>query len=106
MRGAAIFSKAIPVLSFFLPSVLGALPGLPSKIYGVNLGSWLLLESWMLPQEWLNMGGQQCDDCSTCIATELYIHLCLRSWRYSFIFNSAFAKAFPKTVDKIFAGHW
>jgi len=43
----------------------------------------------MLPQEWLNMGGQQCDDCSTCIATEF-----------------AFAKAFPKTVDKIFAGHW
>ena len=23
--------------------------GLPSKIYGVNLGSWLVLEPWMLP---------------------------------------------------------
>ncbi|KAJ6561094.1 glycoside hydrolase family 5 protein [Mycena vulgaris] len=43
----------------------------------------------MLPQEWLDMGGQQCDDCSTCIATEF-----------------AFAQAYPKTVDKIFAGHW
>ncbi|KAJ7132293.1 glycoside hydrolase family 5 protein [Mycena epipterygia] len=84
--------RAVPqcifLLSFFLPAVL-ALSGLPSKIYGVNLGSWLVLESWMLPQEWLDMGGQQCDDCSTCIATEF-----------------AFAQAFPKTVDKIFNGHW
>ncbi|THH28373.1 hypothetical protein EUX98_g5821 [Antrodiella citrinella] len=63
--------------------------GIPDKIYGVNLGSWLVLESWMLPQEWLNMGGQQCDDCSQCIATEF-----------------AFAQAYPKTVDQIFNKHW
>ncbi|KAH7918458.1 glycoside hydrolase family 5 protein [Leucogyrophana mollusca] len=61
----------------------------PSKIYGVNLGSWLVLESWMLPQEWLDMGGQSCSDCSSCIATE-----------------SSFAKAYPDTVDATFAQHW
>ncbi|KAF8166672.1 hypothetical protein K438DRAFT_1775091 [Mycena galopus ATCC 62051] len=55
-------------MSFFLRAVLSVpgLPGLPAKIYGVNLGSWcypfinrlrLVLEPWMLPQGWLNMGG-------------------------------------------------
>ncbi|KAF9224170.1 glycoside hydrolase family 5 protein [Gyrodon lividus] len=60
-----------------------------NKIYGVNLGSWLLLEPWMLPQEWLDMGGQSCADCSTCIASEF-----------------AFAKAYPQIVDATFANHW
>ena len=27
-----------------------AAAGIPNKIYGVNLGSWLVLEAWMLPQ--------------------------------------------------------
>jgi hypothetical protein len=93
MRPAAILSQSIALLSFLLSALADSespgLPGLPSKIYGVNLGSWyaisgqviaivvhlshyrLVLESWMLPQEWLDMGGQQCEDCSTCIATEL-----------------------------------
>ncbi|KAK0466792.1 glycoside hydrolase family 5 protein [Desarmillaria tabescens] len=62
---------------------------MPSKVYGVNLGSWLVLESWMLPQEWINMGGQQCNDCSQCIATEF-----------------EFARAYPDTVDAKFAEHW
>ncbi|KAI9464641.1 glycoside hydrolase family 5 protein [Boletus coccyginus] len=66
------------------------LAGLPdSKIYGVNLGSWLVLEPWMLPQEWLNMGGQSCANCADCISTE-----------------SAFAEAYPDTVDEKFAQHW
>ncbi|KAF9068441.1 glycoside hydrolase superfamily [Rhodocollybia butyracea] len=62
---------------------------MPSKIYGVNLGSWLVLEAWMLPQEWLNMGGESCSTCSSCIASEF-----------------PFAQAFPDTVDEIFAEHW
>ncbi|KAI9509114.1 glycoside hydrolase family 5 protein [Russula earlei] len=61
----------------------------PSKIYGVNLGSWLLLEPWMLPNEWERMGGQTCADCSTCIASEF-----------------ALAAAYPDDVDERFAGHW
>ncbi|KAI0258700.1 glycoside hydrolase family 5 protein [Gloeopeniophorella convolvens] len=61
----------------------------PKKIYGTNLGSWLVLEPWMLPQGWIDMGGQICNDCSTCIATE-----------------SAFAAAYPNTVDQKFAEHW
>ncbi|TCD68028.1 hypothetical protein EIP91_011639 [Steccherinum ochraceum] len=63
--------------------------GIPDKIYGVNLGSWLVLESWMLPQGWLDMGGQSCSDCSQCIATEF-----------------AFAQAYPHTVDNVFDKHW
>ncbi|KAJ7272652.1 glycoside hydrolase family 5 protein [Mycena haematopus] len=90
MRATGVLSP-IAILSSVLPAVLAVpgLPGLPDKIYGVNLGSWLVLESWMLPQEWLDMGGQSCSDCSTCIATEF-----------------AFAEAYPDTVDKIFNGHW
>ncbi|KAF8810492.1 glycoside hydrolase family 5 protein [Phlegmacium glaucopus] len=78
-------------LSFIVASVLvrGTLAGLPSKIYGVNLGSWLVLEPWILPDEWVQMGGQICDDCSTCITTEF-----------------AFAQAYPDTVDAKFKEHW
>ncbi|KAI0047138.1 glycoside hydrolase family 5 protein [Auriscalpium vulgare] len=66
-----------------------AVTGSANKIYGVNLGSWLVLEPWMLPAEWEAMGGEQCDDCSTCIASEF-----------------KFAKAYPDTVDEKFAEHW
>ncbi|KAI0792213.1 glycoside hydrolase family 5 protein [Abortiporus biennis] len=70
-------------------SLRGVIAGIPDKIYGVNLGSWLVLEAWMLPQEWLDMGGEQCSDCSQCIATEF-----------------AFAQAYPDTVDEVFNKHW
>ncbi|KAF5379499.1 hypothetical protein D9615_006486 [Tricholomella constricta] len=70
-------------------SLSGVKAGFPTKIYGVNLGSWLLIEPWMLPAEWLAMGGQECRDCSKCIASEF-----------------AFAKAFPNTVDATFNDHW
>ncbi|KAH9851872.1 glycoside hydrolase family 5 protein [Lenzites betulinus] len=59
------------------------------KIYGVNLGGWLVLEPWMLPAEWAAMGGESCNTCSDCIASEF-----------------AFAQAFPKTVDQLFDKHW
>ncbi|KAI6041892.1 glycoside hydrolase family 5 protein [Pisolithus marmoratus] len=75
------------LLVAFVPQILAQLP--VEKIYGVNLGSWLLLEAWMLPQEWTDMGGQICSDCAQCIETEF-----------------AFAKAYPDTVDQTFAKHW
>ncbi|KAF8238144.1 glycoside hydrolase family 5 protein [Tricholoma matsutake] len=62
---------------------------LPSKIYGVNLGSWLVLEPWMLPAEWIAMGGERCSDCSTCISSEF-----------------AFVQAYPTTADAAFNKHW
>lgn len=62
---------------------------MPKKIYGVNLGSWLLIEPWMIPREWAAMGGQTCDDCSKCIASEF-----------------EFAKAYPSLVDETMRGHW
>ncbi|KAH8104124.1 glycoside hydrolase family 5 protein [Cristinia sonorae] len=77
------------LLGVFFVSLQTAVAGIPGKIYGVNLGSWLVLEAWMLPQEWLDMGGERCDDCSTCVATEF-----------------AFAQAHPKTVDSVFNKHW
>ncbi|KEP49177.1 glycoside hydrolase family 5 protein [Rhizoctonia solani 123E] len=53
-------------------SVAAAKKGLPvDKVYGVNLGSWLLAEPWMFPKEWVErMGGDSCDDCSQCAASE------------------------------------
>lgn len=59
------------------------------KIYGVNLGSWLVLEPWMLPMEWKKMGGEMCDNCAQCIASEF-----------------ALAKKYPDAVDDRFAKHW
>ncbi|EIN06302.1 glycoside hydrolase family 5 protein [Punctularia strigosozonata HHB-11173 SS5] len=76
-------------LVLFILCLQNVLAGAPSKIYGVNLGSWLVLESWMLPQEWLDMGGELNCDCSTCIGSE---------------FN--FVKAYPDTADAIFDKHW
>jgi len=63
--------------------------GFPPKIYGLNLGSWLVLEPWMLPEGWIAMGGQICDNCADCISSE-----------------SAFAKAYPDKVDEKFNEHW
>jgi aryl-phospho-beta-D-glucosidase BglC (GH1 family) len=40
------------------------------KIYGVNIGNWLIFEPWMAPGEWKSMGGEYCGDCSKCIQSE------------------------------------
>ncbi|KAG8728369.1 hypothetical protein FRC11_011204, partial [Ceratobasidium sp. 423] len=66
--------------------------GMPvDKIYGVNLGSWLLAEPWMFPNEWVNkMGGESCDDCSTCAASEFDL----------------VKKLGQAQADKVFAQHW
>ncbi|KAK0184955.1 glycoside hydrolase family 5 protein [Armillaria mellea] len=81
----------VSLFSLLSVSVLGA--GIRDKVYGVNLGSWLLLESWMLPEdtlfEWTRIGGELCDDCTQCISAE-----------------SEFAQAYPDTVDQIFDTHW
>ncbi|KAL1733638.1 glycoside hydrolase superfamily [Schizophyllum commune] len=82
-----------PFLSLVLPLVFSSHATASIRdgknVYGVNLGSWLVLEPWMLPQEWLDMGGQDCSDCSQCIRSEF-----------------AFVKAYPDTADQIFNEHW
>ncbi|KAF9512313.1 glycoside hydrolase family 5 protein [Hydnum rufescens UP504] len=40
------------------------------KIYGVNIGGWLLSEAWMFPSKWLAMGGQFCSSCDLCRQSE------------------------------------
>ncbi|KAH8827186.1 glycoside hydrolase [Flagelloscypha sp. PMI_526] len=62
----------------------------PDKTYGVNLGSWLLIEPWMLPQEWVDMGGEFLTNqpCTVGIQSEF-----------------AFAQAYPDTVDEKMKGH-
>jgi len=84
-------STLLSYLSVLLTCIIAAnaLSGLPEKIYGTNLGSWLLVEPWMLPAEWRSMGGEDCSDCSKCIRSEF-----------------AFAKAYPTTVDATFMKHW
>ncbi|KAB5589175.1 Glucan endo-1,6-beta-glucosidase B [Ceratobasidium theobromae] len=65
--------------------------GLPvEKVYGVNLGSWLLSEPWMFPNEWLSMGGEICDDCSKCAAHEFGL----------------VKKLGQDKADEVFAEHW
>ncbi|KAK0442663.1 glycoside hydrolase family 5 protein [Armillaria borealis] len=76
-------------VSLFFLLFISVQAGMPDKVYGVNLGSWLLLESWMLPEEWTRMGGELCDDCTQCISAEF-----------------EFARAYPDTVDETFNTHW
>ncbi|KAF8601196.1 glycoside hydrolase [Ceratobasidium sp. AG-I] len=72
-------------------AVSAAKAGLPvDKVYGVNLGSWLLSESWMFPEEWKAMGGEVCDDCSKCASTE-----------YDLV-----KKLGQIEANKVFAKHW
>ncbi|TFY51969.1 hypothetical protein EVJ58_g10275 [Rhodofomes roseus] len=78
-------------LTALLASARAVLAGsLPSKIYGVNIGGWLVLEPWMLPAEWDSMGGSICDDCSTCIQSE---------WAYTKEYGQVKA-------NQEFAQHW
>ncbi|KAI4525095.1 glycoside hydrolase [Schizophyllum commune Loenen D] len=88
-----LFFVSAPFLSLVLPLVFSSHATASIRdgknVYGVNLGSWLVLEPWMLPQEWLDMGGQDCSDCSQCIRSEF-----------------AFVKAYPDTADQIFNEHW
>ncbi|GLB41592.1 putative glycosyl hydrolase 5 (cellulase A) family protein [Lyophyllum shimeji] len=76
-------------LAFFSLSLSGVRAWLPKKIFGVSLGSWLVLEPWMLPQQWEDMGGERCANCSMCIASEF-----------------AFTQAYPDTADRKFEEHW
>ncbi|KAF7329150.1 Glycoside hydrolase [Mycena kentingensis (nom. inval.)] len=88
MRSTTFFAFSLRLIPFLAPVVLG---GFPEKIHGVNLGSWLVIEPWMLPQEWLDMGGMNNCACqnATCIGSE-----------------AAFAQAYPDTVDATMQEHW
>ncbi|KZV79972.1 glycoside hydrolase family 5 protein [Exidia glandulosa HHB12029] len=60
------------------------------KIYGVNIGNWLVMEPWMMKNEWVAMGGEHCDTaCSTCIGSEM-----------------ALAQSLGTSVDAVFQQHW
>ncbi|CEL59109.1 Glucan endo-1,6-beta-glucosidase B OS=Emericella nidulans (strain FGSC A4 / ATCC 38163 / CBS 112,46 / NRRL 194 / M139) GN=exgB PE=2 SV=1 [Rhizoctonia solani AG-1 IB] len=87
--------------------VSAAKNGLPvDKIYGVNLGSWLLVEPWMLPNEWVNkMEGERCDaDCSSCAASEFGLVKKLGQERADQVFEEHWATWFTeKDVDEIVA---
>ncbi|EJD41338.1 WD40 repeat-like protein [Auricularia subglabra TFB-10046 SS5] len=39
-------------------------------IRGVNLGAWFVFEPYMAIDEWLNMEGELCDDCTQCASDE------------------------------------
>ncbi|KAI0714174.1 glycoside hydrolase family 5 protein [Cerioporus squamosus] len=67
-----------------------AMAAMPEKMYGVNLGGWLLVEPWIIPQEWADMGGDwNCTDCSTCIGSEFSL-----------------VQAYPETAHDKFEKHW
>ncbi|KAF8749266.1 glycosyl hydrolase 5 (cellulase A) family [Rhizoctonia solani] len=74
-------------------AVSAAKSSLPvDKVYGTNLGSWLLVEPWMLPNEWVNkMGGDSCEsDCSSCAYSEFDL----------------VKKIGQERADKVFDEHW
>ena len=73
-------------------AISAAKNGLPvDKVYGVNLGSWLLSEPWQFPKEWQAMGGEICDDdCSRCAAHEFGL----------------VQKLGQDAADKVFEKHW
>lgn len=68
----------------------------------------LLVESWMLPNEWVNkMGGETCDDCSTCASTELYVLSSTHpSTRSNFDRSELVKKIGQEKADKVFEEHW
>ncbi|KAH7103511.1 glycoside hydrolase family 5 protein [Auriculariales sp. MPI-PUGE-AT-0066] len=59
------------------------------KMYGVNLGNFLVAEPWMMPNEWLTMGGENCGNCS-CIYSEGQLAL----------------KIGQNETDAVFQKHW
>ncbi|CAE6454224.1 unnamed protein product [Rhizoctonia solani] len=73
-------------------AVAAAKNGLPvDKVYGVNIGGWLVTEPWMLPEEWAKMGGETCDgDCSSCAASEFDL----------------VRKLGQEKADQVFTEHW
>ncbi|KAI6117179.1 glycoside hydrolase family 5 protein [Pisolithus croceorrhizus] len=103
MSGLFWFSLLVALV----PQVFAQLP--VEKIYGVNLGSWLLLEPWMLPQGDLRLestiltisdpsvfqGGLIWEDKFAQTARNASSPSC-----------TAFAMAYPDTVDQTFAKHW
>ncbi|EUC58895.1 glycoside hydrolase family 5 protein [Rhizoctonia solani AG-3 Rhs1AP] len=73
-------------------TVTAARNGLPvDKVYGVNIGGWLVAESWMFPKEWAKIGGETCDnDCSSCAASEFDL----------------VRKLGQEKADQVFTEHW
>ncbi|CCO33119.1 Glucan endo-1,6-beta-glucosidase B [Rhizoctonia solani AG-1 IB] len=74
-------------------AVSAAQSSLPvDKVYGTNLGSWLLAEPWMFPKEWVEkMGGESCEaDCSSCAYSEFDL----------------VKKLGQEQADKVFEEHW
>jgi hypothetical protein len=63
-------SLALSTVPFSLAKSAKAGYSLPSKVYGVNIGNWLIFEPWMAESEWATMGGGNCSNCTQCIATE------------------------------------
>ncbi|KZO99801.1 glycoside hydrolase family 5 protein [Calocera viscosa TUFC12733] len=75
---------------------------LSKPIYGVNLGTWLVFEPWMSPGEWESMGGQVCDDCSTCRASEWSLATYLGQEKTNEVFTQHWETWFTQTeVDEM-----
>ncbi|KAF8729308.1 Cellulase (glycosyl hydrolase family 5), partial [Rhizoctonia solani] len=85
-----------------------------NKVYGTNgiseqLGSWLLAEPWMFPNEWVNkMGGDSCEaDCSSCAFSELYVFPRRSVVYQAHIHISDLVKKLgQEQADKVFNEHW
>ncbi|KZV96513.1 glycoside hydrolase [Exidia glandulosa HHB12029] len=64
---------------------------LPAEgIRGVNVGSWFLIEPYMMEGEWQEMGGELCGNCMECANTEFDL----------------VKKLGQEQADQVFAKHW
>ena len=106
-----MWTSAILLVLAAVSPAYAANGGLPvDKVYGVNvssahahsqclfpsssqLGSWLLTEPWMLPNEWVRMGGETCfqgGSCAACAASEFDL----------------VKKIGQERADEVFQQHW
>ncbi|KAF8307358.1 glycoside hydrolase [Clavulina sp. PMI_390] len=74
------------------------------KVYGVNLGNWLVFESWMTPARWIAMGGEINSSCSQYRMTEWKLATYLGQEQTNAVFKQHWETWFTQTdVDAIVA---
>jgi hypothetical protein len=106
MVSLSFLAFVLSTLSFTWAQTESSATGAVRKIYGVNIGNWLVFEPWMAEQRWKNMGGQQCNDCAACIRSEWSVfatalRVASRSPR-----SRSLVKSKPRDADRVFNDHW
>ncbi|KAF8307333.1 glycoside hydrolase [Clavulina sp. PMI_390] len=74
------------------------------KVYGVNIGGWLVYEPWISPAKWEAMGGEYCSSCDQCRMSEWSLATYLGQTQTNAAFKQHWETWFTQTdVDAIVA---